>query len=70
MKPMVTVQLNGRSVDTPEGTTVFDLLVSAEIRTGLVAVEINQEVLAKEEHATRILNDGDAVEAVTLVGGG
>ncbi|MEM8737582.1 MAG: sulfur carrier protein ThiS [Planctomycetota bacterium] len=35
-----------------------------------VAVEVNREVVPKREHATWTLYDGDAVELVTLVGGG
>jgi sulfur carrier protein len=35
-----------------------------------VAVEVNEEVVPREQHAERELRDGDRVEIVTLVGGG
>jgi sulfur carrier protein len=35
-----------------------------------VAVEVNLEVVPRAEHRDTILNDGDRVEVVTLVGGG
>ena len=35
-----------------------------------VAVEVNEEVVPREQHATTELREGDRVEIVTLVGGG
>ena len=38
--------------------------------TGMVAVEINREIVPRAEHATRRVAGGDAVEIVHFVGGG
>ena len=50
--------------------SISDLLASADIRHKLVAVEINQQIVPREQHQSHRLVDGDVVEAVTLVGGG
>ncbi len=35
-----------------------------------MAVEVNRDVVPRPRHAEQLLNAGDAVEVVTLVGGG
>lgn len=67
---LVSIQFNGQAIDLAEGTTVSQLLELAEIRNQIVAVEINLEIVPREEHATHRIQEGDIVEAVTLVGGG
>ncbi len=66
----ISIELNGQSMEIPSGSSIADLLVLAEIRSQLVAVEINREIVPKESHSTRVLMHGDVIEAVTLVGGG
>ena len=67
---MISVQFNGQTIDVHEGTTIVQLLRVAEIRSDLVAVEVNMEVLPKEKHGEYVVAEGDVIEAVTLVGGG
>jgi sulfur carrier protein len=68
--PPLTINFNGQPLDVPDGTTVAQLLELAAIRSKLVAVEINLEILSHEEHATYPVRAGDKIEVVTLVGGG
>lgn len=65
-----TVQLNGQPLEIPAGTSISQLLTLAAIRSKLVAVEVNLEIVPREQHETYRLSDGDQIEAVTLVGGG
>jgi thiamine biosynthesis protein ThiS len=51
-------------------STVRELLVAMELDKQAVAVEVNREVVPKKLHESTPLKDGDAVELVTLVGGG
>lgn len=69
-KSAIQVQFNGKPVELELPTTIANLLVQAEIRSQLVAVEVNGEIIPREQHAEHQLADGDIVEAVTLVGGG
>ena len=64
------VQVNGESTELASGTTVADLLLSLELNPRQVAVEINRDLVPREEHAKHNLADGDQIEVVTFVGGG
>lgn len=66
----MNVQFNGQSMEVPAGTTIEQLLALAEIRSRLVAVEVNREIVPREQHAGHRVASGDTIEAVTLVGGG
>lgn len=54
----------------PTGMTIAQLLETAEIRSKLVAVEVNLEIVPREQHTHYQVQEGDSIEAVTLVGGG
>jgi thiazole synthase len=69
-RTMLTVTINGERRDFPETMTVADLLDRLGFDRRRVAVELNREVVPRPQHADRGLADGDAVEIVTLVGGG
>jgi len=69
-EPRIPIRFNGEAMEVPPGTTVAELLESAAIRTKLVAVEVNLEIVAHEEHVTHQVKTGDTIEVVTLVGGG
>jgi len=64
------ITLNGEARDVADGTTVAQLLEAAGPRRGPVAVEVNRQIVPRSQHADRRLAPGDAVEIVTLVGGG
>ncbi len=66
----ITIQFNGQSLQVPESCTIVQLLDLVKIRSHLVAVEINLDIVPRSEHSQRTLQAGDIVEAVTLVGGG
>ena len=66
----ISIQFNGQAVDVPQGTTIAQLLETAEIRSKLVAVEVNLDIVPRERHAQHAVSEGDVIEAVTLVGGG
>ena len=67
---MIKVTVNGEPVETETEMTIKRLLESVDVPPNYLAVEINQEVVPREEHETQLVNDGDEIEVVTLVGGG
>ena len=67
---MHKILLNGEPRDIEEGSSVSDLLFTAQLSDRKVAVEINREIVPKSLHAHRILLDGDHVEIVHAMGGG
>lgn len=66
----VSINFNGQPTEVAPNTTIAQLLEVAEIRSRLVAVEVNMEIVARENFATQTVSAGDVVEVVTLVGGG
>ncbi len=67
---VIHIVVNGQPQTIASGSTVAQLLHAIDVRTELVAVEVNLEIVPKQVHAATIVNDGDKIEVVTLVGGG
>lgn len=66
----MNIQVNGQSRKLADGCTIASLLGDLGVKQPHVAVEVNLEVVPRAEHRDTILNEGDRVEIVTLVGGG
>jgi sulfur carrier protein len=64
------ITVNGASHELSSGMTVRELIAHLGLDGGPVAVERNQEVVPRREHAEVVLNEGDVVEFVHFVGGG
>jgi sulfur carrier protein len=62
--------VNGRPHAVSDGTTLAELLTQLDLQAKHVAVEINMELVPREEHVAHRLADGDQLEVVTIVGGG
>jgi len=67
---MITVTINGTPMELAQPITIRELLETANVPPNYLAVELNADVVPREDHATHKVNDGDSVEVVTLVGGG
>lgn len=63
-------RVNGREHELPEGSTVAELIAELALDPRMLAVERNQELVPRAQHALTQLEEGDRVEVVTLVGGG
>lgn len=66
----VQIHLNGEQREAPQGATVADLLRELKIRPDRVAVEINLDILDRQEYERRNLREGDRVEIISFIGGG
>jgi sulfur carrier protein len=64
------IQLNGEPYEGPDAITVAQLLERLGIEQARVAVEVNLNILPKEEYATTALKEGDQLEVVHFIGGG
>ena len=64
------VVVNGRAETFPRGLTVAELLKRLKMPQKGVAVEVNQQIVPRAQHAEHQLADGDCLEVVSLVGGG
>ena len=64
------IHVNGQPRDVSEGTTVTGLLEALQLTARKVAVEVNMEILDKQDFDGRLLNKGDRVEIMSFIGGG
>lgn len=64
------VTVNGEAAEVPQGVTIEQLLDIVDVPPNYLAVEVNEDVVPRDEHSSHQLSAGDRVEVVTLVGGG
>lgn len=64
------VQVNGEAREMCNGTTLGALVDSMQIHRSQMAVELNFQLIPREQIDEYELSEGDRVEIVTLVGGG
>ena len=55
------IQLNGESLELPDGETVAALIARMDLTGRRVAVELNLDIVPRSQHADPTLNDGDSV---------
>lgn len=67
---MVTIFLNGERREVGDVPTVAKLLEELGLRPELLAVERNRDIIPREAYGETVLQEGDAIEIVTFVGGG
>lgn len=67
---MLEIIVNGQPVSLAEPMTVEQVLDNVDVPPNYLAVEVNAEVVPREEYASRMVRSGDELEVVTLVGGG
>jgi thiamine biosynthesis protein ThiS len=66
----VQIRVNDEQQEVAAGTTIAGLLAQMQMQPKYVAVERNLELVPRRQHAECILQEGDSLEIVTLVGGG
>ncbi|HWP35752.1 MAG TPA: sulfur carrier protein ThiS [Thermodesulfobacteriota bacterium] len=66
----MTITLNGEPYELDGPVTVAGLLERLGIHPQTVAVEVNEELVTRDRYATRVLQAGDKVEVVRMIGGG
>ncbi len=64
------IVVNGDPMEFPEQNKVTDLLGQLKLKPELVVVELNLNILKREELTRTVLKEGDQVEIVHFVGGG
>ena len=64
------IEVNGEPRDVKDGITVRGLLEELGLGETLVAVERNEDIVPRAEHATCVIAAGDEIEVVEFVGGG
>ena len=66
----IQITVNGIPRNVSTGSTIASLLQELALEPRGLAVERNLELVPRAAHADTILQPGDRVEVVSLVGGG
>ena len=64
------ILVNGQPRSVPAGSTVATMLSELKLEPRYLAVERNRVLVPRRQHAGGVLEEGDQLEIVTLVGGG
>lgn len=64
------IEVNGECHEGFDGRSVSELLVELGYRAAYIAVEMNGDIIKKDNYASVVLSDGDSLEIVNFVGGG
>ena len=64
------IVINGESLQVPAPLSVVDLLRHLELQGDRIAVELNHEIVRRDEWAATQLQEKDSLEIVQFVGGG
>ncbi|MBX3417626.1 MAG: sulfur carrier protein ThiS [Pirellulaceae bacterium] len=66
----LTVTINDIPQEIIEGCTLSQLIEQHGLNPRQIAVERNMEIVPPDDFSTTVLGPGDALEIVTLMGGG
>jgi len=64
------IVLNGESREVADDTTLGTLIGTLDLPTTRYAVEVNEELIPRSEHAGHALRADDRIEVVQAIGGG
>lgn len=62
--------VNGKNIDYKERITVENLLEKLDLNMDEVVVEVNLNIISKENYSDILLNKEDKIEIINFVGGG
>jgi len=67
---MIRIQVNGEQRTCPDGLAIPEVLSALGYQPAVVVVELNGVILPRSQWPGRTVVESDALEVVTIVGGG
>lgn len=64
------IELNGENRELTGNQSLADLVASLDLTGKRYAIEVNQELIPRSEHADYSLKENDKIEIVQAIGGG
>lgn len=64
------MKVNGKDISLNDKKTISDLLKELKINENRVVVELNREIIVKDDFSKVNLKEDDTVEVISFVGGG
>lgn len=62
--------VNGKIIAFQEGMTIEDLLKELNLNSNRVVVELDKEIIPKEDFSKTFLKESSKLEVISFVGGG
>jgi len=66
----IKINLNGKPLSIPTGTTVFKVVKKIKAQPKKIAIELNREIINKKNIRKIFLKNKDRLEIVHFIGGG
>ena len=66
----MNIQVNGKSLEVIKPLTIVDLIKQLDYQNQRIAIEINEAIIPKSNHAEFMISDNDKIEIIKAVGGG
>ena len=66
----MNIKVNGRDHTFDESLNLSQLIEKIDVKQSLFVIELNKKIIHKDKYDNVYLNDNDAVEIVSFVGGG
>jgi sulfur carrier protein len=67
---VIALQINGKRVELDYAMPLLAYMEKLGVDPRAVAVELNGVILERPQYETTVLDEGDSVEIVRMVGGG
>ena len=67
---MIRLTINGKPRELPGPTGLLDFLRQSKIEPRTVAIEHNGEIIERDRWGEVVLQEGDQLEIVHMIGGG
>ncbi len=64
------VKINGKENELGDSITITQLLNEFNLQPQQVAVEVNREIIKRDQFETYVIANGDDIEILRFVGGG
>mgnify|MGYP001358710119 CR=1 FL=1 len=66
----IKINLNGRGLSVPAGTSVYKVLKKIKVQPKKVAIELNRKIINRKKINNILLKNNDKLEIVHFIGGG
>ena len=66
----MTIQINGEPRMVSANLTIAGLLNELNIHNEQVAVEVNLQIIERQQFSSHALSEGDRIEIMSFIGGG
>ncbi len=66
----IKINLNGKSVSIPSGTTINKIIKKVKAQPNKIAIELNRRIINKKNIKKIYLRNKDSLEIVNFIGGG